>query len=108
MVGHLFCRISADVSQYTHSAHLPQKDGTLSPQFMTHSGGFVCTVCDKWHARQVNYSPLQHCTADEAKYNALHGRGDCDSAQHDPGLVWQRPAVFGFLAEFRIDMYETV
>lgn len=32
-----------------------------SPQFMMRSGGFVWIVWDKWHIRQVNYSPLQYC-----------------------------------------------
>lgn len=49
MVGHLFCRISADVVLPYSDTHLPQKDGSLSSRLMMHSRGFVSTVCDKWH-----------------------------------------------------------
>ncbi len=119
MVGHLFCQISADVVLQYSDTHLPQKDGTLSSQLMMHSGGYVRTVCGKWHGRQINYSSLQHCTPLRlSNEGGLSTRGrqspfiltwyrwgkikciteweECVSAQRDPRLVWQLPAVFDF------------
>lgn len=37
----------------------PRRMALAPSQFMIHSGRFVCTVCDKWHVRQVNCSPSQ-------------------------------------------------
>lgn len=42
-----FLPVLASPYSDSRSSRLPRKDGTLSSQFMKHSGWFVWTVCDK-------------------------------------------------------------
>lgn len=73
MVGHLFCRIYADVVLQYSDIPLEKWHILLNP--MMHRGGFTCAVCDKWHTRQVNYSPLCCTPLRLSKGGGLNTRG---------------------------------